>query len=74
MKKRINNNKRKTEDERFKMYIDAAKTIGIELPFRLRNDPHAGVIFLSKQEPALWQSILKQAANLYPETFTYSEA
>lgn len=64
---RINNTVREDQQSRYGAYLLAADTLEIKYPRRV--DIDAAVIWLSKQDPKIWQAVVNEARRQYPNLF-----
>lgn len=68
MRKRVNNDNRRIQYDRYGKYCLAAERIGIQIPKRHLKDLDAAVIWLGKQ-PDIWWEVRQEAARLFPDVF-----
>ena len=68
MRKRVNNDNRRIQYDRYGKYCLAAERIGIQIPKRHLKDLDAAVIWLGKQ-PNIWWEVRQEAARLFPDVF-----
>ena len=64
---RINNTVREDQQARYGAYLLAADALEIKYPRRV--DVDAAVIWLSKQDPKIWQAVCDRARDQYPNLF-----